>query len=490
MKTRKSLIASPLLLAALVLAGCGGDKGGDGGIVIDFWHTFGDIPETALNEKAAEFKQIIKEHDGVDVEIRTSYQGAYKDMPQKVSNALGIGDQPTMVVAYADHVADYMDKEGNTPGKYVVNFDQFINDPEITFGTESYLNDTEDVDDIIQSYLEEGRQMKREGTYLLPYMKSTEIMTYNLSVAQAVVPLIFDGRDSDHPTVLAPQVEEFMRTITWNQLMEIADYIVDHKSSYPTVEYPVYYDSDSNLFITELYQRNIPYSSIDDQGVGNIDFATGEALTKAKAMVQELRDAHNDGLFTTKGAEGTYASNNFKEVKTIFTIGSSGGTGYSIPAGGSFDVAFAKVPAMTDDESRIKYISQGPSICFLNNPSISKEANDAKLKYAWKFVKFILSSDANAEITTIGSEGYSPVRESCYSTEAYLDFIGKANALSKAAVITQTDVAGNYFNSSVFVGSASLREQVGGIITNALTKETSIDTIFTNAISNANSNIR
>ena len=489
MKNKKLFIVTPLILALSALAGCGGNDREDGVVTIDFWHTFGDIPETALLEKAEEFEQLVKENEGVDVKIVATYQGAYKDIPPKVTNGMQTGEIPSMVIAYADHVANYMDKE-TTPGQFVVNLDDFINDIELTFGTDSYLNDTEDVNDIVGSFLDEGRQMMREGTYLLPYMKSTEIMTYNLDVASNVVPKIFDGSDANHKKVLANQVEDFMKTITWNQLMEIAQYIVDHKETYPAVEYPVYYDSDSNLFITELYQRGIPYSSIDANGVGNIDFATGEALTKTKAMVQELRTAHQNKLFTTKGAEGTYASNNFQEMKTVFTIGSTGGTGYTIPASGAFNVAFAKVPTMTDDETKIKYISQGPSICFLNNPSLSKDVNSQKLKYAWKFAKYLLTSDVNAELCTKGSQGYSPVRESCYSTEAYLDFVGKGDALAKAAIVTQQDVAGNYFNSAVFVGSATLREQVGGIITNALKKTDSIDSIVNSAITNANKDIR
>lgn len=479
-KSIKSCVILPLIAVAGTLASCGnggGDEETTGKISIDFWHTFGDKPESALQEQVDKFVKLVKDNEGVDVEVNLSYQGAYKDVPSKVNNGMRDGELPTMVIAYADHVANYMEFEGGTPGKYVVDLDKFINDPELTFGTDSYLDDTEDVDDIIQSYLEEGRQMPREGTYLLPYMKSTEIMIYNLSAARVVVPATF-------PEVETNKVEEFMKTISWEQLMQIAKKAKDMKNIFPTVEYPVYYDSDSNLFITELYQKGIGYSSIGSNGKGVIDFESGDNLAATKSMVTSLLNYHDAGLLTTKGTEGTYASNNFKEMKTLFSIGSTGGTGYTIPASGDFDVGFAKVPTMGTDLSKQKYISQGPSICFLHNPSLSEDANNAKLKYAWKFAKYITSKEVNTELCVSGSEGYSPVRDSCYTTEVYSDFITGGTSYADAALVTQNDINGAYFNSAVFAGSATLREQVGGIITEVFRHKNSVDDAIAAAIEN------
>lgn len=479
---KKGLIALPMALVAVALAGCGPkEETKSGAIEIDFWHTFGDKPESALQAKADKFAELVKTVEGVDVKVNLSYQGAYKDVPAKVNNGMKDGELPTMVIAYADHVANYMEKEEDKAGKYVVNLDKYINDNELKFGTDVYLGDKEDLNDIIASYLDEGRQMPRQGTYLLPYMKSTEIMIYNLNAAQVACPAALGWE--------ASKVEENMRTISWEDLMKVAKYITEHKDVFPSVEYPVYYDSDSNLFITELYQRGIGYSSFKN-GIGHIDFEEGEALTNAKAMVAELKAAHDAGYLTTKGTEGTYASNNFKDLKTFFSIGSTGGTGYTIPASGEFDVGFAKVPSMGTDKTLEKYISQGPSICFLNNPSISEAENNAKLKYAWKFAKYITSKEINTQLCIGGSEGYSPVRESCYTTETYTDFIESGTSYAKAAMITQNDIAGKYFNSAVFAGSATLREQVGGIISNVFANKASIDSAFTAAISNTKIDIR
>ena len=475
-----SLLMFPLILASL--AGCnGGGNNNTGKVVVNFWHTFGQKPEAALKSKVADFTRIIKEKEGVDVEVVLSYQGGYKDMPSKVTTGIATGESPTIAIAYADHVADYLALEGEEPGKYVVNFDKFLKDSAVTFGTEADYGDTMPESDMVKSYLDEGRSLQREGTYLIPLMKSTEIMTYNLDAAKAAMAYAY-------PDVPVDRVQEFMKTITWEQLLNIARAAVEHKDTISSkLEYPIYYDSDSNLFITELYQNDIGYSSIGSDGKGRVDFEESANLTKAKEIVSALKQAHDDGLLTTQGVEGTYASNSFKEAKTLFSIGSTGGTGYTIPDAGQFDTAFAKVPTMGE---KVAYISQGPSVCMLNNTSLSKADNDNALKYGWKLIKYLTSKQVNVSLCVNGSEGYSPVRNSCYTTETYSDFIEYGEGYAQAALVTQNDIAGRYYNSAVFPGSATLRKEVGSLVTNVLNGKSTLDDAFATAINNAKKDIK
>ena len=426
-------------------------------------------------------KRKVKEKDGVDVEVVLSYQGGYKDMPSKVTTGIATGESPTIAIAYPDHVADYLALEGSDVGKYVVNFDKFLKDSTATFGTDAYLGDTMAESDMVKSYMDEGRSLQREGTYLIPLMKSTEIMTYNLDAAKKAVGYAY-------PDVPVDRVAEFMKTITWEQLLNIARAAVEHKSEVSSkLEYPIYYDSDSNLFITELYQNKIGYSSIGNDGKGRVDFEESENLAKAKDIVAALKQAHDDGLLTTQGVEGTYASNSFKEAKTLFSIGSTGGTGYTIPDAGQFDTAFAKVPTMGE---QVAYISQGPSVCMLNNPGLEADENEAAIKYGWKLIKYLTSKQVNVSLCVAGSEGYSPVRESCYTTETYSDFIEDGEGYAEAALVTQNDIAGRYYNSAVFPGSATLRKEVGSLVTNVLNGKSALDDAFATAINNAKKDIK
>ena len=475
-----SILMFPLLIASL--AGCnGGGNKNDGKVVVNFWHTFGQKPEAALKSKIENFVKLVKENEGVDLEVNLSYQGAYKDMPSKVKTGIATGDQPTIAVAYPDHVADYLAFEADEPGKYVVNFDKFLKDSTATFGTEAYYGDTMPESDMVKSYMDEGRSLQREGSYLIPLMKSTEIMTYNLTAVKTAMSFAY-------PDVPVDRVAEFMKTITWEQLINIARAAYEHKDQISTkLEYPIYYDSDSNLFITELYQNKIGYSSIGSDGKGRVDFEEAENLTKAKAIIADLKQAHDDHLLTTQGVEGTYASNAFKEVKTLFSIGSTGGTGYTIPDAGQFETAFAKVPTMGE---QVAYISQGPSVCMLNNPSLEKADNEAAIKYGWKLIKYLTSKQVNVSLCVNGSEGYSPVRTSCYTTETYSDFIEGGEGYAEAALVTQNDINGRYYNSAVFPGSATLRQEVGSLVTNVLNGKSTLDDAFTTAINNAKKDIK
>ena len=475
-----SILMFPLLIASL--AGCnGGGNNNSGKVVVKFWHTFGQKPEAALKSKIENFVKLVKENEGVDVEVELSYQGAYKDMPSKVKTGIATGDQPTIAVAYPDHVADYLAFEADEPGKYVVNFDKFLKDSAVTFGTEAYYGDTMPESDMVKSYMDEGRSLQREGSYLIPLMKSTEIMTYNLTAVKTAMSFAY-------PDVPVDRVAEFMKTITWEQLINIARAAYEHKDQISTkLEYPIYYDSDSNLFITELYQNKIGYSSIGSDGKGRIDFEEAENLAKAKTIIGNLKQAHDDHLLTTQGVEGTYASNAFKEVKTLFSIGSTGGTGYTIPDAGQFETAFAKVPTMGE---QVAYISQGPSVCMLNNPSLEKADNEAAIKYGWKLIKYLTSKQVNVSLCVNGSEGYSPVRTSCYTTETYSDFIEGGEGYAEAALVTQNDINGRYYNSAVFPGSATLRQEVGSLVTNVLNGKSTLDDAFTTAINNAKKDIK
>lgn len=498
---KTSLLLFPLLMASLIGCNNGGEgeqsqvsgsgqpgqsssqQAYTGEITINFWHTFGDKAETALEGKINTFKSLVKQNENVDIKVNLAYQGAYKDMPKKVTTGIATGDQPTIAIAYADHVADYLALE-DKPGKYVVNFDKYLNDTALTFGTDAYLGDTMGESDMVKSYMDEGRCLPREGTYLIPLMKSTEIMCYNLDAAKVAVRYAY-------PDVAVDKVAEFMKTITWEQLLNIARAAYEHKDEVSSkLEYPIYYDSDSNLFITELYQNKVGYSSIGADGKGKIDFEEAANLAKAKTIVGSLKQAYTDHLLTTKGVEGTYASNSFKEGKTIFSIGSTGGTGYTIPEAGLFDVGFARVPTMGGADGQIGYISQGPSMCLLNNPSLSDAQNEATLKYAWKLIKYLTSKQVNVSLCVTGSEGYSPVRTSCYTTETYSDFIEEGEGYAEAALVTQNDINGRYYNSAVFTGSATLRNEVGSLITNALSGRSSIDDAFSTAINNAKKDIK
>lgn len=449
--------------------------GSDKTIEVAFWHTFGQGIQDQLSKKIEEFQSIILEEEGVKVKVTHSYQGSYDDIASKISNGFAVGNIPTLAIAYPDHVANYLYTEGNNYGKYVVNFEDYFDNPEYGYGKNPYLGDEYDETDIIPAFLEEGQQFIREGTYCFPLMKSTEVMFYNKEQVDILLPLY----DATLNTEAART--RFLNSMSWDQFLDVCETAINNKSSLvSSLERPAFYDSDSNLFISKMFQNEIPYSSINsDTQKGQIDFETGQANTDAKAMVASIKEAYDKGLITTKGCEGTYGSDAFTAEESLFSIGSSGGAGYNFPDSETFTVGVCRVPASNNNPL---YVSQGPSLCMLKNTSLSDSVNRDSLEYAWKFVKFLTNTENNIELCIVGSEGYVPVRESSYETELYFDFLANGENYATVANVVVDDISGNYLNAAVFTGSDKLRDQVGGIISTVLLNHATIDEAFAEAI--------
>ena len=195
----KSLLLFPLLATALI--GCnnqsnsGNSQGGNNSssatsepgssssgtptvksVKVKFWHTFGQTVVDGLKSKIAKFQQLVKENDGVDVTVEMSYQGSYDDIASKIAKGYGVGNKPSMAVAYPDNVSDYIDIGKSANEDFVVNLEKFVDDEKVGFGQEKWLGDKEDKDDFVEAFYDEGTRYTKEGTYSLPFMKSTEIM--------------------------------------------------------------------------------------------------------------------------------------------------------------------------------------------------------------------------------------------------------------------------------------------------------------------------
>lgn len=461
-------LAMPLLMGGL--AGCGNPTD-DGTIKVKFWHTFGQTVVDALNSKIVTFESLIQEHDGLKVDIVLEYQGSYDDIKGKISKGFAVDNIPTIAVAYPDHVADYLEDGKANNKEYVANLDNFINDPEIGFGKQEWLGDEYEADDFIEDFIAEGSNYIEEGTYSLPYMKSTEVMFYNMDLLIEVMKVYKPEFENSHT-----MIKEYMSTISWDDFMDLCECIKENfvgSDLMNMLEVPAYYDSDANFFITKMYQNEIPFASIKNKE-GNIDFGSGSALEETTKLLADIRSAHKDGLITTKGIINKYGSDYFTNEKTIFSIGSSGGAGYNFPKADAFELGICRVPASNDNPI---YVTQGPTLTLFNNSSLSAEKNQTTLETAWKFMKYITNGQVNAELCVNGSEGYVPVRYSAYETELFQTFMeeGEKYAQCYNVVLHDINEDGGYLVTPTFKGSATLREECGSMLTAVLNSKAESD---------------
>ena len=479
MKKSKLLV---LLGAALfALPSCGDNAYDKNNPKIEFWHTFGAKTQTSLEKMAKQFSEIVKKEQGIDVEINLTYQGDYKDIKSKIIKGLAAGNTPTIAVAYPDHVADYLQKEGGEDGKFVYNLEDYINDSTIGFGKQKYYGEAESKKDFVDSFIEEGTKYTKTGMYSLPFMKSTEALFYNVSDMTRGYQL-WKGSDKT-----AAEAEAWLKSASWDDegdddsFIDFCRFCAEHMSEIKnTYECILFYDSDANLIISKMYQEGIKYTSIEN-GKGKIDFEEDSEKAKLVSYLDNLKTLKDSNALLTKGCVNKYGSDYFKNKQCMFTVGSTGGTGYN-DAGPDFKTGVCKVPASKNNPM---YITQGPTLTFLKNTSYSKEINDDMMKWAWQFAKYLTGAEVNTEMCIHGSEGYLPITYSAYETTKFQEAMNTEEEESlgpKVYKMMIEEIDGHYINTPVFSGCATLRDQMEGTVKKVLLGTTTTEAAVNDAI--------
>lgn len=438
-----------LLIAGLGLASCG-----EKGTVVTFWHTMGKTTKAEEGGQAL-LEKFIKEFEEANpgIKIKHESKGSYDDLASAVSKALVAGNQPTMSYSYTDHVAAYL-----RTGK-VQSLDEFIDNPE-------YGLTAEEKADYVQAFLAEGRVFDEAGTlYSLPFSKSTEVMFYNKKFLKNHSFTELDGNNVNGEYTI----------LNWDQAKALAgkinnatDLVSDFKGAFG-------YDSSNNHYITASMQSNIPYTSLPKGDNNGILFNNQEA----KDMVKYFKNMYDAKEFTTKDMLGSNTSNFYLKEQIIFSIGSTGGTKYNIPAESDalFDpseVGIAPIPfygKAEDIEENYKAIQQGPNI------NLFQKKDKEEVIAAWKFLKYITAPEQQAQWSM--TSGYSPVRLSTYDLPVYKDYLdvtkldlttyaGKRQqvfieVLKLAQYLSTKDY---FFVSPAFNKSSKARQEVGNILKN------------------------
>lgn len=420
-------------------------------ITVTFWHTMGAKNMEYLDAMITNFNAIYP-----NITIEHDAQGGYDDIKEKILTAIPANNTPVMAYAYPDHVAEYIDAGAS------VRLNDYIADPVIGFGADDGISTgrQDGVEDYVAGFWQEGASYDNIGSvYSVPYTKSTEALFVNKTF------LINNGFvDADGNPIYPTKWENEADPTDYTAMINLCRAI---KAKYPNIT-PLGYDSDDNLYITLSKQYDIPYTSLTEANGsirGSIDFAKD---IKAVEMVKKVKTWFDEGLIVTKGTlpNNTYTSTKFTGQEIIMSVGSTGGTSYNVPAkdsDGNYEFEAEVIPVPQNNSENPAIISQGPSITFFQNKNITKLQKAA----AWLFYKFITNTENTAAWSI--KTGYEPVRLSAYNSsvyQAHLNKLGTAQETlyTKVANMTVT-VTDWYFTSPAFKGSATARQQVGGIIT-------------------------
>ena len=436
---------------------------------VNLWSIVGKNNQEALNKYIEEFKEVQP-----NIEVKSNIiEGSYNDLKDSVIKGFTSNNYPDLVQCYADHVAEYINY-----GK-AVDLEPYMYNDTVGWTTEEY-------DDLITDYLSEGNGYLVDGTYSVPWCKSTEQMFYNEDVLIGMDLSKYDNTVNGGK----PLTADYLNNLTWDELFnKLCPAIAKHDESVPEAEKYVKtigdyhaifaYDSDDNLFITLAQQYGYGYTSVNkENGKASIDF-NNDGM---KSVLKTFHEAAKKGYIISKGsAGGNYTNEYFNVQGTLFSVGSTGGVKYQFSSENPMNVGVARIPQANVDKAYT--ISQGPSIAVLSHGDTNRQLA------SWLFYKFI-SNEENALDWSIAT-GYSPIRKSTIESESYIsasDYKAKDDksldrvmAYSKAKI---NDV-GTLFTSPAFKGSSTARTQAGNLMTKALTTTSDIseiDTWFEDAV--------
>lgn len=458
---KKFILFLITIMLSFALVSCNKDDR----IVVRFGITSGQINTAIAN---LQFKEKFEAaNPDIRVEI-IALEGNYDNLLKNTMMDINSGSAttPDLVIGYPDHFAEYYG------GGALVDLQPFIDHPEYGFTQE-------ELDDFIDSYLDENRGFdpnNPDHLFGLPFNKSSEALIYNKTALiylfgedqwEEKVPKTWDELEAVGLEIIGKvrngELDQKWPTETDQngnptKYLKVSDYIQDNKFA------PFGYDSSGNAFITLTRQWGGKYTERDNVAKGYAAFFEDGV---AKQMMEEIKDMHDKGVFYLAPNFGAnYCSDALKAIQCIMTIGSTAGIRYNESDKYPYELGVAPIPYKTPDKKYV--IQQGTNICMLDVNSTEEE-----LIAAWKFLKFLLTPENTADFA-IQTGGYFPVRKSAFQSEKYQEYLTNPSE-DKIAYSAAANVALNsyieeytYFVDPAFIGSATIRQEVGSFFDDIL----------------------
>ncbi len=408
---------------------------------ITFWAK-NDTNKNQTDIYARAIREFEEYYPNITVNIRayTDYSRIYNDVITNIST----GTTPNVCITYPDHIATYL-----TGTNVVVGLDELLTDPVFGFGGSGVAFDGPSADEIVPEFLGECRIGDR--LYALPYMRSTEACYVNRTFVEA----------------LGYTLPE---TLTWDFVWEVSEAAMarDENGLFringQKVMIPFIYKSTDNMMIQALRQQGAGYSDAS----GNIEIFSDDTA----AILNTVFEHAKTRAFSTFKIS-SYPANFLNAGQCIFAVDSTAGSTWMGSEAPLLDISPDQlVPFETQvmtipqsDPDHPVMISQGPSVCIFN------KEDPQEVLAAWLFTQYLLTN--SVQISYAETEGYIPVTLKAQNDPAYRDYLAREGedgtehyAVKIQATRLLLDNLQNTFVTSVFNGSASLRDAAGQMIEN------------------------
>ena len=522
-KSYHTIVALPFL-AMLVssLAGCGNKRNNYAydldfnvdvsGTKIQFWAGFGSNITGTLTKLLDEFHRLT----GVTVEYesKSSYDGCLKAVTGMVTS----GQYPHVVVGYPDHFSNYVKSD------IIVRLDYYL---ENDVHNSTFEPDGVDfkLSDFYSDYIVENQSVEFDAdgkpyTLGIPFNKSTEMLVYNKTFfnycasrddlkTQIYVPETYDQLESVGKAILKFLEDNDVynhvlydngtttKTEGSEAVLDLTDVFGPTYSDSKKRFKPFSYDSQANLFITNVRQNGGTYTELLDKQnrKGYLAFDSAETRT-GLTQLKKLYDENVFGIPADWG-EAKYGSNPFKASKTVMTLGSSAGVANDAATGNKFAIGCAPVPYV--NASRKYVISQGANLALLDRGSreervaawqlikfLTKYANGYFCKETGYFPTCAYAEQAGADGTSGMWKGYETQED--FVDEDYATWLAESDVSFNLVDQIKADAAKTNLNKYTkesegwikfvdppFPGSADIREAVASIPPWVFTGQRTID---------------
>ena len=407
---------------------------------ISFWakNDTNQAQVAIYNQAIADF-QALYPNIRVELKLYNDYGDIYNDV---ITN-LATNTTPNVCITYPDHIATYM-----AGSNVVVPLDDLFANEKYGFGGTELKYDGPALEEMVPQFLNE---CAFDGShYAIPYMRSTEACYINKTYVEKL------------GYTLPEQ-------LTWDFIWEVSEAAMakDANGNFlvngQNTMIPFIYKSTDNMMIQMLRQKGADYSD-----------PAGQVLLfndTTKELLYDIGEHSSNRAFNTFKSVG-YPANYLNMGQCIFMVDSTAGAtwvGHEAPLLEDnlkdkvvpYETVLMAIPQF--DTEHPQMISQGPSICIFN------KEDPQEVLASWLFAQFMLTN--KVQIAYSQTEGYLPVTTKATETEEYQTYLQNRGADKNKHYFLKVDATKllmenieNTFVTSVFNGSASLRNAAGELI--------------------------
>lgn len=467
----KVLLLLYMVFLCTLLGGCHGSKGMEAFVIpeefdltrdyeITFWaKNDTNVAQTQIYEQAIEDFQKLYPNIKVNLRLYTDYGRIYNDVITNIST----NTTPNVCITYPDHIATYL-----TGANTVVPLDELFIHEKYGLGGSNVTFDAPGMEEIVPQFLQECSF--NGHYYAVPYMRSTEACYVNKTYVEALGYTL-------------------PKTLTWDFVWEVSEaamakneqgeFLVNGQK----IMIPFIYKSTDNMMIQMLRQNQAGYSD----AAGNIMIFNDTT----KQMLYTIAEHAKSGAFSTFKIS-SYPANFLNAGQCIFAVDSTAGAtwmGTNAPLSDistdklvTFETEVMTIPQFDPENPRM--ISQGPSVCLFN------KEDPQEVLASWLFMQYLLTN--KVQIAYAETEGYVPVTNKAQESAEYQDYLSRCGEDNKTyydVKIKATDLllenVDNTFVTSVFNGSASLRDAAGQMVENvtkSVRRKETIDDAYIDAL--------